>query len=352
MIYLGFDIGGTKIRGYRVIPSYRKGRLVSAVLGDNVFSEPELKTRNYHNPEELSKLIYQAVKRFGSPKKVVVSGAIAGVINEETLDAVCANVHFPMTFLGDLRDKGYQSFAFNDLFANGTALSRLSSGKDYSVVAVQNIGSGNNIACARNGIVFTKGTEAGHQAYIDSGVFCGCGGSGHLETYASGNGAALLALTYFKTQPDDRSHPILEEALKEWNLENRKRASIEKLQDDDFWRKIVFSIQGRHVMAAYSKFPDENPQKDIRRKQRDGIVYQLGQITGLYQPELIIMRGSFVTENWTNLGKPAVQRFFRDYSRFVHPAIPQPKIVRKRLKKDGVIGAVLCAIDQIRQENL
>jgi len=350
MIYLGFDIGGTKIRGYRVIPSYRKGRLVRADLDENVFSEPELKTRNFQNPKELSELVYKAVKRFGSPKKVVVSGAIAGVINPETLDAVCANVHFPLTFLGDLKNMGYRSFAFNDLFANGTALSRLGPGRNYSVVAVQNIGSGNNIACARNGVVFTRGTEAGHQAYIDSGVSCGCGGSGHLETYASGNGAALLALTYFKTHPGDRKHPILEEALKEWNLENRKRTGMEKLNNDSFWREIVFSIQGRHVMAAYSKFPEQNPQKEIRRLERNGIAYQLGQITGLHQPELIIMRGSFVTENWTNLGKPAVQRFLSNYERFVHPAIERPKIERKKVKKDGVIGAVLCAIDEIRQE--
>jgi hypothetical protein len=99
MIYLSFDVGGTKIRGYQVIPSYEKGKLVAADLGENVFSEPELATKRFNdNPEKLNKLIYRAVKRFGSPGEVVVSGSIAGLIKKD-LTATCANIHFPLTFL-------------------------------------------------------------------------------------------------------------------------------------------------------------------------------------------------------------------------------------------------------------
>lgn len=358
MIYLGFDVGGTKIRGYHIIPAYNKGRLVKADLAENVFSESELKTNKFQNPKKLNEMIYKSVKRFGSPKEVVVSGSIAGLINKKTLDATCANIHFPLTFLRDLRERGYRSHIFNDLFAAGTSLARLSVGKEYSTVAVQNIGSGNNIAVAKNGIVISEGTEAGHQAYIDGGIFCGCEGCGHLETYASGNGAATMAVTYFKNHPN-RKHPILEEALKDWNLEHEEKFKIEKLKDDNFFREIVFYIQGKHVMAAYTRDKEAakiqgrnigNPQREIRRLQRNAIAYQLGQITGLYRPELIIMRGSFVTESWNDLGKPAVRRFLDNYDRFVHPAIEMPKIDKKRVKRDGVIGAVLCAIDELGQK--
>lgn len=354
MINIGLDVGGTKLRGSQVIISYEsEGRLVDAKLGENLFDEPELAIRKYKDPKKLNEMVYKSVRKFGSPDEVVVSGSIAGIINKETLDAICANIPFPLTFLRYLRDKkGYKRvFAYNDLFAAGTTLTRLGPGKKYSKVAVQNIGSGNNIAVAKDGIVITEGTEAGHQFYIDGGIFCGCGGYGHLESYASGNGAAVSALTYFKTNPKIRRHPILEEALRDWNLENEQSFGIEKLKDDAFWREILFAIQGKHIMTAYAIDPEQAPQKEIRRVQRNAIAYQLGQITDLYRPELIIIRGSFVTENWDNLGKPAVQRFLNNYNRFVHLAVERPKIEKKRVKRDGVIGAALCANDDLNNSN-
>jgi hypothetical protein len=359
MNYIGFDVGGTKIRGYQVIPTFVDGKLVDAKLGENVFDVPELKSYEYHSSKNLNSLIEKGLRKFGKPKDVVIGASIAGVINQETLDFSCANVHFPITFLGNLREDGYQTFVVNDLFAAGTALSRLGPGKEYSRVAIQNIGSGNNTALAVNGKVISVGRESGHTPYIDGGISCGCGGIGHLEAYASGNGAATMALTHFRNHPNDRDHLILEEALKDWNLEKGHKYTQKKLEDDDFFFKLAFFIQGKHVMNAYkrdkelAKVEDRkigNPHRQIRRIQRNAIAYQLGQITGIDRPELIIIRGSFITENWRDLGRPSINRFLGDYERFVHTAIKQPVIDRKRVKKDGVIGAVLCAIDELEQK--
>jgi hypothetical protein len=356
MIYLGFDVGGTKIRGYKVIPSFEDDKVVDAKLGENIFDVPELKSYEYHSSKNLNALINRSVARFGKPKDVIVAASIAGIINQETLEFACANVHFPITFLNNLSEDGYRCFAVNDLFAAGTSLSRLGPGKAYSRVAVQNIGSGNNTALAVNGNVISEGREAGHIAYTDGGISCGCGGVGHLEPYASGNGAATMAKIHFLVHPNDRKHLILEEALKDWNIEKGHKYGMKKLDDDNFFRELVFFIQGKHVMQAYERdielASDEdrevgNPHKEIRRIQRNAIAHQLGQITGIDRPDLIIIRGSFVTEHWKYLGRPAVQRFYGNYDRFDHPAIEKPKIEKKRVKKDGVKGAVLCAIDKL-----
>jgi predicted NBD/HSP70 family sugar kinase len=352
MIYLGFDIGGTKIRGYRVIPNYdSKNNLVDVKLHENVFDEPELNTKNFKEHDKLEKYIEKQISRFGNPDEVVIAGAIAGIINKETLSAICANIHYPINFLGNMKNRGYKTFAYNDLYTQGTSNSRLGIGKNYSRVAVQNIGSGNNIAFAINGKVTTEGTEAGHISDIDGGIFCGCGGTGHLETYASGNGAALMAKTYFLARPNERNHLILEEALKDWNLENNKNKKLDDLKDDSLFREMVFYIQGKHVISAYSKDKTNNPQKEIRRLQRNSISKQLGIITSFYRPELIIIRGSFVTEHWNDLGKPSVERFLNNYNRFVHPDIEKPIIQKKSIKRDGVKGAVLCAIDELENED-
>jgi predicted NBD/HSP70 family sugar kinase len=349
MIYLGFDFGGTKGRGHEVIPVYEDNRLADAKLGKSVFKIPEIPTKKYSSSDELNQEVFQNVQRFGTPKDVVVSGSIAGLTNQKTLEATCANIHFPLTFLGFLRREGYQSFIFNDLFAAGTALARIGSGGKYSRVSILNAGSGNNIACAFDGKVYTTGTEAGHTFYVDGGLFCGCDGQSHLESYASGNGAATMAVTYFFNHPQDRRHMILEETLKDYNLENDKEYSLDRLKDDNLFREIVFSIQGKHVMNAYKRDPESSPQEDIRRLVRNALAKQLGDITGLYRPELIIIRGSFVTENWEELGRPSVERFLNNYRRFTHPAIPKPIIEKKKLKRDGTIGAVLCAIDELEK---
>lgn len=351
-MYIGIDMGGTKTRAYQVIVE----KNLAVHLEKNLFDVPELLTKSFTSPDQQYRIFQRALSRFGNPGEIVVSTSIAGVANPKTLEATCANIPFPVSFMKDLREKdGYQAFIFNDLYAQARALAMLGSGRNYRTVATLNIGSGNNFGVTRDGVVITEGTEAGHQAYLESGIFCGCGGSGHLESYASGNGARTMAVTYFLNHPNQRDHLILKQALNDWNLEHGKNKSPSSLKNIDFFREIVFYIQGKHVMSAYSKdkFPArsekrqiQDPQRNIRRLQRNAIAYQLGQITGLFRPDLIILRGSFVTENWEDLGKPAIRRFLDEYERFVHPAIPKPKIERKKLKRDGVIGAVLCAIEK------
>ncbi|MFA5855782.1 MAG: hypothetical protein WC867_00350 [Candidatus Pacearchaeota archaeon] len=354
------DLGGTKFRVKEAYASLKEGN-INLELGPNLFNE-EIYTRKIESSKNLNNKFDEALKPYLDQKNIYFFNSIAGRVDSKTGEIFPSNIKFPLDFPKHLRDKGIIVYDFNDLVAGATGLARVGPGIEFNRLAVYNGGTGNNIAIAEKGIVYTS-CEVGHVCENeDSGLFCGCGGVGHRELYASGSGAGLMAKAFF-LQTDKRDHLILKNTLKRWNEYNSENIPMIALAtDDSLFREIVWEIEGGDVYMAYRQDkkiakkenrPIRSPQREIRRIQKNAIAKQIGDIASNFNElDGMIIRGGLFTTFWNELTKPAIDRFRLNYNDYLHYSIKEFPILKKEVANDGMIGAGLAGIDKLVNDKI
>ena len=192
--------------------------------------------------------------------------------------------------------------------------------------------------------------EFGHMVYDrHSKLACGCGGLGHLETFVSGNGAELMAKEYFRKN-FHRRHPILELALEDFKSKNEDGKGyteiIDNLYNHEFNKKIVSTINAKHVYGAFKKHPSMEPQVSIRNDQVEAIAISFGMMNSAYNPlDIMILMGSQAEKDYDTLIKPAIELYHKKI--FQIPTLNKPPIVLTQIPEIGLIGTVAYCMSKV-----
>ncbi|RLG14016.1 MAG: hypothetical protein DRN66_03055 [Candidatus Nanohalarchaeota archaeon] len=323
----GIDFGGTNLRIGKVNPE--TGELLKKPVSVPMNS---IKTN-----DELTKIILSHVK---DAKRIGISAA--GDVDEKNLilkKSPNSRIKGGITFGKILKQKGYDIVMCNDLKAASQGIARYGEGKHYENVLVATYSSGFNCAVCRNKINITT-SELGHMIYEpDSHLFCGCGGTGHLEIFVSGNGAASMAKQYFLITKQ-RDHPILKLSLGAYNKTIRKKYNLGDLQNPDVFAVIVASIGSKQIYQAYRKYPKDEPQKHIRNTQVEAIADSFGRMVGVFNPiDIMVLMGS-QTKDKDLLFDPAIKLYAKSNDQYQLGTLAKPKIAVTKLEDIGLIGAV------------
>lgn len=188
-LYLGLDLGGTKVAAGLVTP---EGQVVSRALA------PTLELRADGDP--LAGVLELGRKLLAEAQGVQLCGlgvALPGPAERATLRLLSAPTipELEGVPLGPALEDAFGCGAAGDNDANAAALaeSRFGAGAGYSHVAYFTVSTGIGGGFVVDGRVYrgSSGTSAefGHQCVIpESGPPCDCGASGCLEAVASGRG--------------------------------------------------------------------------------------------------------------------------------------------------------------------
>jgi hypothetical protein len=320
MKYIGIDVGATKTIGLEI-------NSITGEIETELFRFPN---STIGNNSELTQKLYEKISPLGSSNDIMIGAAVAGVINGLIVES-CANlrnIREPLTFARDLKDKGFKRVVLlNDMQGATMGEAIFGNGKGYDDIAVATYSSGYNYSVAHKGKLIERIIEAGHQSYKPgSGVFCGCSGEGHLETFVSGNGAASMARQALMMQGIP-FHTILEEVVKSQYKIPDKHIKILKENFNARLTKLM-EITSKQVYSALREKPNENPQATIQMIQSDAIAYSFGQMISNHSPLDIICCMGSQTNDWDILFEPAIEKYHQVPANFQHPSLKTPKIVR------------------------
>ncbi len=187
---LGIDFGGTKVLG--AVVDLSTGEVIGAYKKrtSKADSAAELMARLY----EVADGALKAAK-FGKKDKIEGIGlGIAGQVDSQrgilldTPNLSQASVNLPVA--KTLADHyGVPARLGNDVQVAALGEARFGAGKDVSDFLCVFVGTGIGGAIVRDGVLIRGATgtagEIGHLVVDVNGRFCGCGGRGHLEAYAS-----------------------------------------------------------------------------------------------------------------------------------------------------------------------
>jgi predicted NBD/HSP70 family sugar kinase len=342
--YIGIDCGGTNLRVYEIDPI--SGKVIRDLIEDPI----ELKKLTAN--KELTDIILGSTKNYG--KALIGFGCTsAGAIDEKSLiinNSPNSSIKGQITFARDLKEKGHIVSITNDMRAAVKGAVKYGQGKGLNDVLMVTYSSGYNDAKAKDGEIITE-DEFGHMPYKPGcGLFCGCGGEGHLEIFVSGNGAASMAKQYF-LMTKAKEHPILKYSL---GIDESKGQEYPRksMENNMFWLETLDSITAKQVYKAYRENPKQNPQKRIKEIQTQAIADSFGMMTSAHNPlDIIICMGS-QTKDWDLLFEPAIKSFEENPEQYHLPGIKSPKIVRNNDDLIGVKGAVAYLIDKLESIKL
>jgi glucokinase len=197
-VYLGLDVGGTKIAAG--LMSEERG-----VFGTIRTSTASLRAGG-RPLEALIALGRRVHHDAGCPALTGVGIALPGPVRRESLTMLAAPTipEFQGVSLRQPLEEAFGCPAGGDNDANGCALaeSRFGAGRGYSPVLYVTVSTGIGGGVVIDGRVYRGATgtaaEFGHQVILPAGgPPCDCGGSGCLETLASGRGIARLGRRVF-----------------------------------------------------------------------------------------------------------------------------------------------------------
>lgn len=185
---LGIDLGGTKVLAG--IVNTRTGKVLSAV---------KKRTRAEHQQSDLiqrvSDLGKRAIEEAGvkaSDVKAVGIGVAGQIDRDRGIVLYAPNLaNMSNVKLAELVQKSLKlpAFLFNDVEAAAAGEASFGAGKGRSDFVVMFVGTGIGGGIYRDGKPYTGAThtagEVGHIVVDVNGRLCGCGGTGHLEAYAS-----------------------------------------------------------------------------------------------------------------------------------------------------------------------
>ena len=310
--YIGFDIGGTFVKGGIV---EENGKLL-------VFDSIPTDTKNIVS--DLAGFTNKLIDKAGlSRDKIAGIGlGIPGMIDSE---------NGVVTFAGNLDWKnfaiGYEPSAVtgyvvkitNDANAAALGEARFGAGKEYTDSILVTLGTGVGGGIVIDGKLFSgrhsQGGEIGHMVIERGGLKCTCGRRGCFEVYSSAT--ALIRDT--------------------------KRAMIENV-DSEMWQDYTpDTVDG---LTAFSHAKTDRTAAKIIENYENNLVCGLVNLANIFRPDVIMLGGGIANQG-ENLTKPVQKKF--DSELFAHGLGVAVPIVKASLgNKAGVMGAAAYAMDEIK----
>jgi len=322
----GIDFGGSTIRIGKV--NRETGELVG---------EPFVRLlKDVSTNEKLNEIIFDKI-----PKGVDIGICAAGTIDEKNLiikQSPNSKIKGQINFGKCLAENGHNVIETGDMRAAVQAAAKFGEGKDYNNVLVATYSSGYNCAVTRD---FENVTDAefGHLPYGND-LFCGCGKKGHLESYVSGNGAAIMAKQFFDAT-NITDHPILKKSIEDLENEELLKEGICEIKDlrrdPKRLEEVIKKINAKHVYQAFKENPEQEPQKSIRETQVKAIADSFTMMNSVYNPlDIMVLMGS-QTKDWYELFEPAKIIYYAGESQM--DSLDKPIIVKTELSEIGIQGA-------------
>ena len=310
--YIGFDIGGTFVKGGIV---EENGKLL-------VFDSIPTDTKNIVS--DLAGFTNKLIDKAGlSRDKIAGIGlGIPGMIDSE---------NGVVTFAGNLDWKnfaiGYELSAVtgyvvkitNDANAAALGEARFGAGKEYTDSILVTLGTGVGGGIVIDGKLFSgrhsQGGEIGHMVIERGGLKCTCGRRGCFEVYSSAT--ALIRDT--------------------------KRAMSENV-DSEMWQDYTpDTVDG---LTAFSHAKTDRTAAKIIENYENNLVCGLVNLANIFRPDVIMLGGGIANQG-ENLTKPVQKKF--DSELFAHGLGVAVPIVKASLgNKAGVMGAAAYAMDEIK----
>lgn len=310
--YIGFDIGGTFVKGGIVDES---GKLL-------VFDSIPTDTKNIVS--DLAGFANKLIDKAGLTRDKIsgIGMGIPGMIDSE---------NGVVTFAGNLDWKnfaiGYELSAVtgfvvkitNDANAAALGEARFGAGKEYTDSILVTLGTGVGGGIVIDGKLFSgrhsQGGEIGHMVIERGGLKCTCGRRGCFEVYSSAT--ALIRDT--------------------------KRAMIENV-DSEMWQDYTpETVDG---LTAFSHAKTDRTAAKIIENYENNLVCGLVNLANIFRPDVIMLGGGIANQG-ENLTKPVQKKF--DSELFAHGLGVAVPIVKASLgNKAGVMGAAAYAMDEIK----
>lgn len=310
--YIGFDIGGTFVKGGIVDES---GKLL-------VFDSIPTDTKNIVS--DLAGFANKLIDKAGLTRDKIsgIGMGIPGMIDSE---------NGVVTFAGNLDWKnfaiGYELSAAtgyivkitNDANAAALGEARFGAGKEYTDSILVTLGTGVGGGIVIDGKLFSgrhsQGGEIGHMVIERGGLKCTCGRRGCFEVYSSAT--ALIRDT--------------------------KRAMIENV-DSEMWQDYTpETVDG---LTAFSHAKTDRTAAKIIENYENNLVCGLVNLANIFRPDVIMLGGGIANQG-ENLTKPVQKKF--DSELFAHGLGVAVPIVKASLgNKAGVMGAAAYAMDEIK----
>ena len=310
--YIGFDIGGTFVKGGIV---EENGKLL-------VFDSIPTDTKNIVS--DLAGFTNKLIDKAGlSRDKIAGIGlGIPGMIDSE---------NGVVTFAGNLDWKnfaiGYELSAVtgyvvkitNDANAAALGEARFGAGKEYTESILVTLGTGVGGGIVIDGKLFSgrhsQGGEIGHMVIERGGLKCTCGRRGCFEVYSSAT--ALIRDT--------------------------KRAMIENVDSEMGQDYTPDTVDG---LTAFSHAKTDRTAAKIIENYENNLVCGLVNLANIFRPDVIMLGGGIANQG-ENLTKPVQKKF--DSELFAHGLGVAVPIVKASLgNKAGVMGAAAYAMDEIK----
>ncbi len=310
--YIGFDIGGTFVKGGIVDES---GKLL-------VFDSIPTDTVNIVN--DLAGFANKLMDKAGLTRDKVegIGMGIPGMIDSETgVVAFAGNLdwkNFPIAYQLSATT-GFVVKITNDANAAALGEARFGAGKEYNDSILVTLGTGVGGGIVIDGKLFagrhSQGGEIGHMVIAQGGLKCTCGRRGCLEVYTSAT--ALIRDT--------------------------KKAMIENV-DSEMWQDYTpDTVDG---LTAFSHAKTDKTAAKVVETYEDNLACGLVNLANIFRPDVIMLGGGIANQG-ENLTKPLQERFDKElFAGGMGVAVP---IVKASLgNKAGVLGAAAYAMDEIK----
>ena len=309
--YIGFDIGGTFVKGGIVDEN---GKLL-------VFDSIPTDTKNIVC--DLAGFANKLLDKAGlSADKVEGIGmGIPGMIDSE---------NGVVTFAGNLDWKnfaiayelsamtGFTVKITNDANAAALGEARFGAGKEYADSILVTLGTGVGGGIVIDGRLFSgrhsQGGEIGHMVIDKGGLKCTCGRRGCFEVYTSAT--ALIRET--------------------------KKAMTDNV-DSKMWQDYTLdTVDG---LTAFSHAKTDKTAARVIEAYEDNLACGLVNLANIFRPD-VIMLGGGISNQGENLTKPLQKKFDKEI--FAHGlGVPVPIVKASLGNKAGVLGAAAYAMDEI-----
>lgn len=310
--YIGFDIGGTFVKGGIVDEN---GKLLA-------FDSIPTDTKNIVS--DLAGFANKLIDKAGlTAEKITGIGmGIPGMIDSETgVVTFAGNLdwqNFPIAYELSAMT-GFVVKITNDANAAALGEARFGAGKEYSDSILVTLGTGVGGGIVIDGKLFagrhSQGGEIGHMVIDKGGLKCTCGRRGCFEVYSSAT--ALIRDT--------------------------KRAMIENV-DSEMWQDYTpDTVDG---LTAFSHAKTDRTAAKIIDAYEDNLACGLVNLANIFRPDVIMLGGGIANQG-ENLTKPVQKKFDKEI--FAHGLGVAVPIVKASLgNKAGVLGAAAYAMDEIK----
>lgn len=308
-VVVGVDLGGTKILARAVDPSTGKAK-------------GRVKAKTPSGPKAVLDALVDSVRRLDQwPDAEAVGIGVPGFVTRDGVVARCPNIEgwdSPVPVAEVLTERlGKPVIVANDVNCGAVAEHRLGAGKGLSDLLAVFVGTGvgggliieNRLAQGERGMA----GEIGHVTVEPRGRPCGCGGRGHMETYAGRAGIDREV----RRRVADGSTELLDELAGSG------------------------PIKSRHIEAALEA--GDGTARELLAEAADALALVIGNAAALLDLERVVLGGGVVDK----LGEPFIEQV-RTSARFGGFGPSSVDLVAAhRLDDGGAVGAAVLAADRL-----